>query len=681
MMTGVEKIHLVDGSASVTEAILRPESIAAIPSYLLRFVPFVGSAPVLIATALRQAYYRSSNPSRRHAAPEARRAERSGASEERNDDNLYPREGDAVSLDVASLLHMLGNVISRAKFFRIFKDGKMDWFVTRAEAEHTFKDGHIQRLSNTYHYRGLLLTPGDASDLYTWLCKNEFSKNPVEVLTLALQTSRDKILQFPFRTLAEDESLSIPQASSVQDVVRFALGERRVNTTLSSLCDALAMHLIRPGSFLSIPWYWYHKVLPQLGDDLGVLYLMCKSCCYVDWAHGHDRNSFWVPGGLSTLQKWIGSETLPKRIPQKTPSQRGRPRSHNVQDNSEYVRSWREDTRNLAGRYLCRVGTRNSEDGQDWLIEVYEPQLTDEDEQVKDAIYSFLETHVNNAEVSDLPALLNDSKAVTLLHKAAHASENELICHYETLVNKGICHFDTLDADLIGHFDTLVTTLLSHFETLVRDELCHFDTVINILTRLRYTNLIKNYSQPPHTDADQLESETENAVVGGYFGIENWDYDQLLARVNPVLAEKVMSSVNPRAFVSWLILGALTPQIKTPLSFAVSKAIESKVDAGGAAMRLAGQPPAVMCKQVHDLNQRMSAGYLGNNLARSSVSVDLREFLDAEESQAEKLRLISRLMDVLGIMRSAPYGVRVPHTGYEACRAADSGKRMISRRP
>ena len=87
-----ETVYSIDsGASNVAEAIISPESIVAIPAYLLRFVPYVGSGAVLIATALRQAFYRAS---REHGA-----------------DQLYPKEGDAVSIDVNTLLDMLGNVI------------------------------------------------------------------------------------------------------------------------------------------------------------------------------------------------------------------------------------------------------------------------------------------------------------------------------------------------------------------------------------------------------------------------------------------------------------------------------------------------------------------------------------------------------------------------------------------
>src|SRR5665648_231536 len=111
------------GASSISDAIIIPEAIIAIPSYLLRFVPYVGSAAVLIATALRQAFYRSSR--------------------ERGADQLYPRSGDTVSIQVEAILETLGNSFSRAKFFRIFKEGSLDWFVKRGEASHRVKNGQV----------------------------------------------------------------------------------------------------------------------------------------------------------------------------------------------------------------------------------------------------------------------------------------------------------------------------------------------------------------------------------------------------------------------------------------------------------------------------------------------------------------------------------------------------------
>ena len=53
-------------------------------------------------------------------------------SREHGADQLYPRQGDTVKINVQSLLKTLGNAISRAKFFRVFQQGDMDWVCSQS---------------------------------------------------------------------------------------------------------------------------------------------------------------------------------------------------------------------------------------------------------------------------------------------------------------------------------------------------------------------------------------------------------------------------------------------------------------------------------------------------------------------------------------------------------------------
>ena len=638
MGTVAREFSLLPGAASITEAIIRPESIVAVPTYTLRFVPYTGSSAVLIAIALRQTFYRSSKQTGNPSA--------------------YPVEGDSVNVEVASLLRSLGGVISRAKFFRLFKEGKLDWFVSRAAPEHTFEEGHIQRLPNTYQYQGLLLTPGDACDLLTWLQSHDIQNHPVDTLTLALQTSRDQILQFPYRIPGSENSV-FEQAVNAREVLLKALGTHRLDPVLSSLCDALSMHLIRPESFLTVPWYWFKKVLPELGDDMGVLYLMSKACCYTDWVHGHDRNTFWVPGGLPTLQGWIGSTTLPARIPQKDPSQRGRPRSEEVKDNSEYVRSWREERRNLASSYLCRIATRRSDIAMDWQLEVYDTQLTEKDALLRDSIAVLAEGRSEVVDLGQLSAALDNHNELSLLYRSASITTDRGLCHFETLVQQGICHFDTLSPEDICHFDTLVDTLNCHFETVISLGICHFDTVLNILLRIKNTFSLSKYFQPPHTQ--EMDSEikhhlAEKEVVVGYFDQNSWQLDKILQRINPILKQKVIARYRPEEFVSWLIYACLTAKIQSPLSFAVSRVLESDTDAGGPALRLVELTPTQLGHQLLSLKLRLAAGYLGAGAYNGEVSPDMNYFLTDEVSSQKKLELIQRLIDHLGIARKQEGG-------------------------
>ena len=155
MGTGNDAIQLEAGAANVSEAIIRPESIVAVPAYLLRFVPYIGAAPVLLAVALRQAFYRAT---REHGA-----------------NQLYPNAGDEVTIEVAALLRSLGDVMSRAKFFRLFKEGRMDWFVARAEAEHSLKTGASSVYLTRTNIAGNCSPQAMLNDPYQWLLEHKIS--------------------------------------------------------------------------------------------------------------------------------------------------------------------------------------------------------------------------------------------------------------------------------------------------------------------------------------------------------------------------------------------------------------------------------------------------------------------------------------------------------------------------
>ena len=624
-----ETVYSIDsGASNVAEAIISPESIVAIPAYLLRFVPYVGSGAVLIATALRQAFYRAS---REHGA-----------------DQLYPKAGDAVSIDVNTLLDMLGNVISRATFFRIFKSGNLDWFVRRAEPVHRFVDGKVTRAPNTYTYRGMLLTPGDAHDLFTWFQANLANHEPSELLTYALECSRSQILTFPYKTPEVTGAQRFVVATSVHEVFQAACELSKISSTQAALCDRLAAHLIRPESFLAVPWYWFHSVLPELGSDLGMLYLMSRNCCYVDWAHGNDRNTFWVQGGLSTLQKWIGSETLPKRIPQLKPSARGRPRKKEINSQSEYTRNWRETKRELASQYLCRITTRPSEMGTDWLLRVNEVQLTPSDEILQGAIYGFLLEPDQNMTPLTWHAFAKNQIFYTLLLRAARYSPQRL-CHFETLVRAGICQDETLDATLISHFDTLVDNLNCHFETLVTADICQFETIIKILYKLKDTKFLFEDNQLPDTTFSPDNLVINNNQVGGEDIYYTIGITAILDRINPILRSQIREQHAENNLLSWLIYGSLTPEIRNPLSFAVSRTLETGMDASGPAARLASLPPHELVSLLLRTQKRIEGGYLGWSQLTEAGSEDLSALLRSATDSQTQLHLLQRLIDNLEI--------------------------------
>jgi len=628
MGTDSSSVRVEIAAANVSDAILKPDSIAAVPSYLLRFVPYVGSSAVLIATALRQAFYRAS---REHGA-----------------DQLYPRQDDTVTINVQSLLKTLGNAISRAKFFRIFQQGDMDWFVQRAEPKHRVAEGRIQREANTYHYRGLVLTPGDAQDLHDWLLSQGLALDPLAVLSKAITTPRDQILAFPYRLPNENADALFTTPASVHQVVSKALAPKSLDPTLAGLCDRLASHLIRPESFLAVPWYWFQRVLPELGDDLGVLYLMCKNCCYVDWARGKDRNTFWVPGGLPTLQGWIRSETLPKRIPHAKPSKRGRPKSTEINPDSAYTRQWREQNRDLASQYLCRLDTRASDTGTDWHLQVSEVQLTAADESLKQALYAFLFAPPDPVSPELLSTYASNGQWQRVLLSDAEANPAQL-CHFETLVDAGICQNETLDAAEICHFDTLVDGLNYYFETLIEAGICQFDTIIKILNRLKYAPFFKQETIPtniaPQTDGLVVEKSEESSVILA----KEWDFDVLLSGINPELRKRIQKLGFEKQFLAWLVAGSLNPEIHRPLSFAIASTLENRQSLVAPASRLATLRVDELSTLLRKTTSRMKQNYLGPMMNTGPGAEDLATLLEPVADNQERLRLLRRLTDTLGL--------------------------------
>ena len=626
MGTESSSVRVEIAASNVTDAILKPDSIAAVPSYLLRFVPYVGSSSVLIATALRQAFYRAS---REHGA-----------------DQLYPRQDDAVTINVQSLLKTLGNVISRAKFFRIFQQGDMDWFVQRAEPKHRVSDGRIQREPNTYLYRGLVLTPGDAQDLYDWLLAQGLSPDPLGVLSKAITTPRDQILAFPYRLPNEKTTALFTEPASVHAVVSRALTPKPMDPTLAGLCDRLATHLIRPESFLAVPWYWFQKALPELGDDLGVLYLMCKNCCYVDWARGKDRNTFWVPGGLTTLQSWIRSETLPKRIPHAKPSKRGRPKSTDINPESAYTRQWRQANRDLASQYLCRLETRESANGTDWHLQVSEVQLTAADESLKQALYAFLFAPPDPVSPELLSAYASSASMQRVMMSNADANPTRL-CHFETLVQAGICQNETLSPEENCHFDTLVDGLNYYFETLIEVGICQFDTIIKIFNKLKYALFFKQETIPTKI-TPQADGSVSEMVKESSFELQKvWDFSKLLSGINPELRKKIQQLGVEKKFLAWLIDGSLNPEIHSPLSFAIAATLENQQIPSTPATRLADLQAGELSALLQKTMRRMEQKYLGPVMNSGAGSEEISSLLQPVSDSQGRLNLLLRLADAL----------------------------------
>ena len=135
----------------------------------------------------------------------------------------------------------------------------------------------------------------------------------------------------------------------------------------------------------------------------------------------------------------------------------------------------------------------------------------------------------------------------------------------------------------------------------------------------------------------------------GYFTGAEWDFGMILERINPKLRDRLLTSSHHSRFLSWLIYGCLTDSIHSPLSFAVSRTLESGSDAGGPAVRLAALPPAQLAGLLWDERLRVQAGYIGRNVFAQSGAEDLEALLLSAPDSASRSRLLQRALDALGI--------------------------------
>ncbi|HBG59733.1 MAG TPA: hypothetical protein DDW97_03045, partial [Anaerolineaceae bacterium] len=217
------------------------------------------------------------------------------------------------------------------------------------------------------------------------------------------------------------------------------------------------------------------------------------------------------------------------------------------------------------------------------------------------------------------------------------------------LVQAGICQNDTLAASLISHFDTLVDNLNCHFETLVTGDICQFETIIKILYKLKYTKFFSKNIQPQDTLLSQVEIISNDNKVGG----ENIAYDieinTILDRINPILRLQIRERHAEKILLSWLIYGSLTSEIRNPLSFAVSRTLETGIDAGGPAARLALLPTQELASLLLRTQKRIESGYLGWSQIGETGAEDLNALLQSETDQQTQLRLLQRLIDNLEI--------------------------------
>lgn len=359
-----------------------------------------------------------------------------------------------------------------------------------------------------------------------------------------------------------------------------------------------------------------------------------------------------MPGGLDSLKAWTGNEALPLRIPHAEPSQRGRPRLEEINPDSAYTRNWRDSKRQLAGQYLLRVDTRQSETGSDWKLEVNDVQLTAKDESLKQAIYNFIYSPPFEVSLLPMQDLLQKTSFQQALLANAKANPKRL-CHFETLKNAGICQSETYDKSLISHFDTLVDALNNYFETLIAADICHFETVLNILFKLKYTSFFKpNTFNQPHTPdfapqdlEEDILDETESSEVADYLKEFDWDFNNLFSIMDIRYQVQIRGLGLERATIAWVIYACFNLSINNPWSLAIRRVLDMRKGPGGAAERFAQLPASRVQYFVESTYHRMQAGYFNALHLNSTGGQDLLDLIINIDNIEDQKRALRRVMD------------------------------------
>ena len=533
---------------SLNSFVTRDERVVNIPTYYLRWAPYVGAKTIFLVVALRQLYFLRSSGSQ-------------------------IRRGARVSVRYSDIARWSG--MSRRSVIRAMKPGEqLDIFLQKQLTGYQPSEdgGQGCKLPNTYTFRDLPLTPGDADDLASYLLINGVAENPDAALKSALNTDLNKLISFPLRYPDKGQAVRGTTIRSLVD----SLSKNPLSDTAISLCSALAAKVLQPNRFISATWYFMQSWLPSLGPDLAMFILMLRRRCYFNDLSGEIRDTVWVPG-YADISRWLGLKKSAK-IREWFPA---------VINSGQKVAAQSERTQEYNGRaaeirdqaaLFCKVLDYKVQPDKHFSLRFsvnrYDPLLPS-DKAVADvttSIYAHLIKSGSAAAlrefVEQLPELL-DSDFVTHLLQESSASP------VLSLIKKALSGSPDLDSD---------------FVTDIKNQPLDACTAIGVIECLRY--LVSQGSVGPDS-ARQFSS-------GCLSSSGEWDLSRLLRREPAADRDAILQNeISAGPLVSWILYGSHLSSIRYPIRFAVKKLIESPGrGAGGSFDSLASLSPETLIKYV-----------------------------------------------------------------------------------
>lgn len=563
-MTEVVKINRNTG---IIDTIIEADKLIVFPSYLLRWVPYVGVHEVVLRIVLEQLFF-------------LRCKDKSQVSLSRFQQNHQ------VSTRYIDIERWSG--LSRISVIRHLESSTL---IKKTVCGQGVIDGRNQQLPNQYDLPPLQFTPGDASDLFNFVKSKYAEGAPVEKVLAALKNlsisdfSTEKPYRLPhkddvFSTVENADLLSI--ISTVYGVVpQECLGEiRKIEYDLIN-----AIH-----SYITVPWYFFLDILPVVGLHNLVAYLMCLPLIF------EDRRSFKLEGGAKTIAAWVDKRTIYRTFPRdelpiKKDADEHPLTSRDLDKQAMRILFENVETAPGVGSFnvylsrnpilshhrlaidaLQRVNKENLS-----LLGKFsqDPQSLRQDEDVFRAVLALMIdifSRMNTCELGLLERLLK--------FKNIYPSNNGLfdtldfgnVVSFDTLNSKNSGSFDTLKLQIHVLFDTLNFQNDGFFDTLKSEKRGLFDTLLKILKLLKIPQIINRFL-PPEIEEDLLTSDktSEFTEEGG-----RSFQDCLLAYVDQEVPNDKRENV-----VIWFLEGLQRPTVNSHAGFAYAKAIQEKIPPPG----------------------------------------------------------------------------------------------------
>jgi hypothetical protein len=205
-------------------------------------------------------------------------------------------------------------MMSRAAFFREMKNAKEIGgreYIAGGHVEILPEDAHSDSYANRYRVLiSPLLTRHDCAVIESILLADiAMVATHDEAQQAVLQTLNTLINHNPADWINQEVNIRADQPQRIQDIVRHALGwEGDFPEDLATACEQVYDRIMGGFGKVFITHYFLRVVVPSLklthAQAWAIIILRDK--CWFDHASGTQRDYALVPGGLSTLARWVG---------------------------------------------------------------------------------------------------------------------------------------------------------------------------------------------------------------------------------------------------------------------------------------------------------------------------------------------------------------------------------------